>query len=75
MSKHNPNYEPLEAEIRDGRRHQETGEFETAVALQCTHRGNLDALIGKSGDTSCPFSFNRGPPSELKAGLLKEIKL
>ena len=29
--------------------------------------------IGKSGDASCPFSFNRGPPFELKAELSKEI--
>jgi hypothetical protein len=59
--------------IRDDRRREETRELETAVAVRCAHHGNLDALIGKSGDTSCPFSFDRGPPFEVKAKLLKEI--
>src|ERR1700734_2522076 len=59
--------------IRDDRRREEPGELETAVAVRSAHHGNLDALIGKSGDTSCPFSFNRGPPFEVKAELLKEI--
>jgi len=61
------------AVIRDDRRREETGELETAVAVRCAHHGNLDALVGKSGDTSCPFSFDRGPPFEVKAELLKEI--
>ena len=59
--------------IRDDRRREETGELETAVAVRCAHHGNLDALIGKSGDTSCPFSFDRGLPFEFKAELSKEI--
>jgi hypothetical protein len=59
--------------IRDGRRREEAGEFEPAVAVRRAHHGNLDALIGKSSDTSCPFSFYRGPPFEVKAELLKEI--
>ena len=59
--------------IRDDRRREETGELETAVAVRCAHHGNLDALIGKPGDTSCPFSFDRGPAFELKAEFLKEI--
>jgi hypothetical protein len=43
------------------------------VAVWRAHHRNLDALIGKSGDTSCPFSFDRGPPFELKAELSEEI--
>jgi hypothetical protein len=37
------------------------------------HHGNLNAMAVKSGDTSCPFSFDRGPPYELKTELSKEI--
>ena len=37
------------------------------------HHGNLDALIGKSGNTPCPFSFDGGPAFELKTELSKEI--
>jgi hypothetical protein len=59
--------------IRDDRRREETGELETAVAVRRAHYGNLNALIGKSGDTSCLFSLDRGPTFELKAELLKEI--
>ena len=59
--------------IRDDRRRKEAGEFETAVAVWCAHHGNLDALVGKSGDTSCPFSFDRGLPFKLKAELSEEI--
>jgi hypothetical protein len=59
--------------IRDDRWREEAGELETAVAVWRAHHRNLDALIGKSGDTSCPFSFDRGPPFELKAELSKEI--
>jgi len=43
------------------------------VAVRRAHHGNLDALIGQSSDTSGPFSFDRGPPFELEAELLKEI--
>jgi hypothetical protein len=43
------------------------------VAVWRAHHGNLDALIGQSGDTSGPFSFDRGPPFELKAKLAKEV--
>ena len=42
------------------------------AALRAHHR-NLDALIAKSGNPSCPFSFDRGPPFRLKAELSKEI--
>jgi hypothetical protein len=59
--------------IRDDRRREEARELETAVAVWRAHHGNLDALTGKSGDTSRPFSFDRGPPFEVKAELLKEI--
>jgi hypothetical protein len=59
--------------IRDDTWREQTEEFETAVAVRRAHHGNLDALIGKSGDPSCPFSFDRGPPFELKAELSKEI--
>src|SRR5207253_11430689 len=61
------------AVIRDDRWPEEAGELETAVAVWRAHHCNLDALIGKSSDTSCPFSFDRGPPFELKAELTKEI--
>jgi len=44
-----------------------------AEAVWRAHHRNLDALIGKSGDTSCPFSFDRGRPSKLKAKLSKEL--
>jgi hypothetical protein len=43
------------------------------VAVRRAHHGNLDALIAQSSDTSGPFSFDRGPPFELKAELAKEI--
>jgi hypothetical protein len=43
------------------------------MAVRRAHHGNLNALIGKCGDTSCPFSFDRGTAFELKAELLKEI--
>jgi hypothetical protein len=59
--------------IRDGRRREEAGEFEPAVAVRRAHHGNLDALIAQSSDTSGPFSFDRGPPFELEAELAKEI--
>ena len=39
------------------------------MAVWRAHHRDLDALIGKSGHTSCPFSFYRGLPSELKAEL------
>jgi hypothetical protein len=58
--------------IRDGRRREEAGKFESAVAVRRAHHGNLDALIGQSSDTSGPFSFDRGPPFELEAELLKK---
>jgi hypothetical protein len=59
--------------IRDDRRREEARELETAVAVWRAHHGNLNALIGKSGDTSCPFSFDRGPTLELEAEFSKEI--
>jgi hypothetical protein len=43
------------------------------VAVRRAHHRNLDTLIAKPGDTSCPFSFDRSPPFELKAELSKEI--
>jgi hypothetical protein len=43
------------------------------VAVRRAHHGNLDALIAQSSDASGPFSFDRGPPFELKAELAKEI--
>jgi hypothetical protein len=59
--------------IRDGRGREEAGEFEPAVAVRRAHHGNLDALIAQSSDTSGPFSFDHGPPFELKAEFAKEI--
>ena len=59
--------------IRDGRRGEEAGELEPAVAVRRAHHGNLDALIAQSSDTSGPFSFDRGLPFELEADLAKEI--
>ena len=59
--------------ICDDRRREEAGELEPAVAVRCAHHGNLDTLIAQSSDTSGPFSFDRGPPFELKAELSKEI--
>ena len=43
------------------------------MAVRRAHHSNLDALITQSSDTSGPFSFDRGPPFELKAELAKEI--
>jgi len=43
------------------------------VAVRRAHHRNLDALIAKSRDTSGPFSFERGPPFEIKAELAKEV--
>jgi hypothetical protein len=59
--------------IRDGRRREKAGELEPAVAVGRAHHGNLDALIAQSSDTTGPFSFDRGPPFELKAELAKKI--
>ena len=61
------------AMIGDGRRREEAGEFEPAVAVGRTHHCNLDALIAQSSDSSGPFSFDGGPPFELEAELAKEI--
>jgi hypothetical protein len=61
------------AVIRDDRWHEKAGELETAVAVRRAHHRNLDALIAKAGDPSCPFSFDRGPLFKLKAELSKEI--
>ena len=43
------------------------------MAVRRAHHGYLDALITQSSDTSGPFSFDRGPPFELKAEFAKEI--
>jgi hypothetical protein len=59
--------------IRDDSWCEETRELETAVVVWRAHHRNLDALIGKSGNTSCQFSFDPSPPFELKAELSKEI--
>src|SRR5437016_7661273 len=40
------------AMIRDGRRREEAGELEPAVAVRHAHHGNLDALIAESSDAS-----------------------
>lgn len=61
------------AVIRNDRRREKAGEFEAAVAVRCAHYGNLDTLIGKSSDASCPLAFDHGPPFELEAELAKEI--
>ena len=55
--------------------HMLAGSFalEPALAVRRAHHGNLDALIAQSSDTSCPFSFDGGPPFELEAELAKEI--
>jgi hypothetical protein len=59
--------------VRDRKRREEAGELEPPLAVRRAHHGNLDALIAQSSDTSGPFSFDRGPPFELKAELAKEI--
>jgi hypothetical protein len=59
--------------IREDRRRQKAGELEAPVAIRRAHHRNFDALIAQSGDTSGPFSFNRGPAFELEAELAKEI--
>src|SRR5690349_7823935 len=43
------------------------------MAARRAHHGDLDALIAQSSDTSGPFSFDHGPPFELKAELAKEF--
>ena len=55
--------------IRDDGWREKAGELETAVAVRRAHHCNLNALIGESGDTSRPFTFDRGPPFELQAEL------
>jgi hypothetical protein len=52
---------------------RKTGELEPAVAVRCAHHGNLDTLIAQSGDTSGPFSFDRGPPFEFEAEFAEEL--
>ena len=59
--------------IGDDTRREKAREFEPAVAVRRAHHGDLDALIAQSRDTSGPFSFDRGPPFELKAELLKKL--
>jgi hypothetical protein len=58
--------------IRDDRRREKARELEPAVAVRRAHHRNFDALIAQSSDTSGPFSFDRGPPFELKAELAKD---
>src|SRR5215475_6096756 len=59
--------------ICDDRWREEAGELKTVVTVRRAHHGNLDALVGKSGDTSCPFSFDRGSSFELEAELSEKI--
>src|SRR5579872_5494630 len=54
------------AVIRDGRRREEAGELDPAVAVRRAHHGYLDALIAQSSDASGPFSLDRGPPFEFE---------
>jgi len=61
------------AVIRDGRRREEAGKLEAAVAVRGAHHGNLNALIAEASHASSPFPFDRGPPFELEAELAKEI--
>jgi len=59
--------------ILDGRRRDEAGELDPAVAVRRAHHGDLNALIAQSRDTSGPFSFDRRPTFELEAEFAKEI--
>src|SRR4051812_31789995 len=54
------------AVIGDHRRGEETRYLEAAVAVRCTHHGNLDAHAAQSGDAVCPISLDRGAALELE---------
>ena len=59
--------------IRNGGRPEETRELKPTVAVRRAHHSDLNGLIAQAGDTSCPFSFDRGSPFELKAEFQKEV--
>ena len=59
--------------IRDDGWSEKAGELEPAVAVRCTHHGNLDTLIAQSSDTSGPFPFDRSSPFEFEPEFAKEI--
>jgi hypothetical protein len=61
------------AVVRDDRRREEAGQLETTVPVRRAHHRDLDALIGESGDTAGPLSFDQGPPFKLKTEVSKEI--
>jgi len=59
--------------IRYDRRCEEARELEPAVTVGRAHHGNFDALFAQSGDTSGPFSFDRGLPFEFETEFAEEI--
>lgn len=59
--------------IRHDRRSDKARELKPAVTIRRAHHGHFDALIAQSSHTPGPFSFDRGPPFELEAELLKEF--
>jgi hypothetical protein len=59
--------------IGDGRRRAKVGKLDSAVAIGRAHHGNLDPLIGQSGNTSGPFFIDGGPPFEIEAKLAEEV--
>ena len=59
--------------IGDDRRREESGHFEPAVTVRCTHHGDFDAHIAQSSDAICPLPFDRSAPFELETKLGKEL--
>ena len=59
--------------VGDHRRCEKARELEWAVAVRCAHHRDLDALVAKSGDATCPLSFDRGSPFEFEAELAEEL--
>ena len=58
--------------IGDHRRREKPRELEPAVAVRRAHHGDLDLLVVKSGDASCPLSLYRASSFELEAQLGEE---
>src|SRR5688572_11410250 len=61
------------AVIGDGRRREEPGNLEPAVAVWGDKHRNLDALVPQSRDAPGPLSFDHGSPFESQAKLGEEF--
>lgn len=61
------------AMIGDNRRREEAGYLEPAVPVRCTHHGDLDVHVAKSGDSLGPLPLDRRPAFEFQTELVEEL--